>query len=352
MVKAKIKNDRLLRALKRQANDRPPVWLMRQAGRYMPEYRKVREKAGDFMSLCRNPQLCCEVAMQPIESFNLDAAILFSDILTIPDAMGLGLSFAENQGPQFARRIEKASDIDALPVIDPEDSLAYVNQAVRTTKSALGDSIPLIGFAGSPWTLATYMIEGGSSRTFPRAKALIYTDPQAADKLLNILAVNVIQYLKAQIRSGADAVMIFDTWGGVLTHPGYLRFSLTPMQQIVSALKAQYPDVPVVLFTKGGGAWLEDMAASGADGLGLDWTCDLETAFKRVGNKVALQGNLDPGALYGTEEIIRDQVLNTLNACNNLPGHIFNLGHGIEPGIDPAKVKIAVDTVHQFRYKQ
>lgn len=349
-MKAVIKNDRLLRALKRQPNDRPPVWLMRQAGRYMPEYRKVREQAGDFMSLCKNPQLCCEVAMQPIDRFNLDAAILFSDILTIPDAMGLGLSFAENQGPQFAKRIASVSDIDGLPIIDPEASLAYVSQAVRTTKSALGNSIPLIGFAGSPWTLATYMVEGGSSRTFPRTKALIYTEPEAADKMLSVLATNIIEYLKAQIQAGADTVMIFDTWGGVLTHPGYLRYSLMPMQKIVSALKAAYPDVPIVLFTKGGGAWLEDMAVSGADGLGLDWTCDLENAFKRVGNQVALQGNLDPGALYGNEEIIRTQVLNTLNACHNQSGHIFNLGHGIEPGVDPENVKIVVDTVHQFRY--
>ena len=351
MVNSKIKNDRLLRALKRQVNDRPPVWLMRQAGRYMPEYRKIRAKAGDFMSLCKNPQLCCEVAMQPIDRFNLDAAILFSDILTIPDAMGLGLSFAENQGPQFEKRIESVSDIDGLPIIDPEASLAYVGQAVSTTKSALGDSIPLIGFAGSPWTLATYMIEGGSSRTFPRAKALIYTDPNAADKLLSLLAMNIIEYLNAQIRAGADAVMIFDTWGGVLTHPSYLRYSLAPMKKIVSALNTQNPDIPVVLFTKGGGAWLEDMAASGAQGLGLDWTCDIATAFKRVGNQVALQGNLDPGALYGTEEIIRDQVLKTLHACDNSPGHIFNLGHGIEPAIDPEKVKVAVDTVLEFRYR-
>ena len=350
MEETPIKNDRLLRALKRQPNDRPPVWLMRQAGRYLPEYRKLREKAGDFMSLCKNPQLCCEVAMQPIERFNLDAAILFSDILTIPDAMGLELSFAENQGPQFAKRIDSVKDIDKLPVIDPEDSLAYVSQAVRTTKSALAQRIPLIGFSGSPWTLATYMVEGGSSRTFPRTKALIYSHPEAAEKLLSLLASNVIEYLKAQIEAGADAVMIFDTWGGVLTHPGYLRFSLNPMQKIVSALKTSKPDIPVVLFTKGGGAWLEDMAASGADGLGLDWTCDIGKAFERVGSQVALQGNLDPGALYGCEETIRFEVLDILTKCKNQPGHIFNLGHGIEPGVDPDNVKVAVDTVHQFRY--
>ena len=345
-----IKNDRLLRALNRQQNDRPPVWLMRQAGRYLPEYRKVREKAGDFMSLCKNPELCCEVAMQPIERFNLDAAILFSDILTIPDAMGLELSFAENQGPHFAKRIESADDIDRLPVIDPEDSLAYVGQAVRTTKSALAQSIPLIGFSGSPWTLATYMVEGGSSRTFPRTKGLIYSYPEAAETLLSILANNIIEYLKAQIRAGADAVMIFDTWGGVLTHAGYLRFSLGPMQKIVAALKASSPDIPVVLFTKGGGSWLEDMAASGADGLGLDWTCDLGSAFDRVGDRVALQGNLDTGVLFGNEDIIRSEVLKTLGACHKRPGHIFNLGHGIEPGVDPENVKVVVDTVHHYRY--
>ena len=350
MVSTQIHNDRLLRALRRQPNDRPPVWLMRQAGRYLPEYRKIREKAGEFMSLCKNPELCCEVAMQPIDRFNLDAAILFSDILTIPDAMGLGLSFAENQGPQFAERITSVNDIDRLPVIDPEDSLAYVSQAVRTTKAALGKSIPLIGFSGSPWTLATYMVEGASSRTFPRTKALIYTEPQAADRLLSVLATNVIDYLKAQIEAGADVVMIFDTWGGVLTHAGFARFSLDPMQKIVSSLKAAYPAIPVVLFTKGGGSWLEEMAVSGADGLGIDWTCDLADAFRRVGSQVALQGNLDPGALYGTEKIIRNQVLDILAACNNQPGHVFNLGHGIEPGVDPEKVKIVVDTVHQYRY--
>ncbi len=351
MLNTRIKNDRLLKALRHQPNDRPPVWLMRQAGRYLPEYRRIREQAGDFMSLCKNPHLCCEVAMQPIDRFNLDAAILFSDILTIPDAMGLELSFAENQGPQFSKRIESVSDINKLPIIDPEASLAYVTEAVRTTKSALNDTIPLIGFSGSPWTLATYMVEGGSSRTFPRTKALIYTQPQAAENLLSILAINIIEYMKAQINAGADVAMIFDTWGGVLTPPGFLRFSLKPMQKIVSALKTEYPDIPVVLFTKGGGAWLEDMAASGADGLGLDWTCDLGNAFNRVGRQVALQGNLDPGALYGAEEIIREQVLAVLTACNNQPGHIFNLGHGIEPGVDPEKVKFVVDTVHQFRYK-
>ena len=257
---------------------------------------------------------------------------------------------AENQGPQFARPIESVSAIERLPVIDPEDSLAYVGQAVRTIKSALGHSIPLIGFAGSPWTLATYMIEGGSSRTFPKAKALIYTQPQAADKLLSILAENVSIYLKSQVHAGADVLMIFDTWGGVLTHASYQRFSLSPMSKIVADLNAEFPHIPVILFTKGGGAWLEDMVKTGVDGLGLDWTCDLAQAVERVGQTVSLQGNLDPGVLYGNEDLITREVNNILAAYDNKPGHIFNLGHGIEPGVEPEKVKVVVDTVHQFRY--
>ena len=346
----RIKNDRLLRALKRQANDRPPVWLMRQAGRYLPEYRKVRDAAGDFMSLCKNPELCCKVAMQPIDRFNLDAAILFSDILTIPDAMGLGLSFAENHGPRFAKPIQSVSQIRRLPVIDPEDSLAYVPEAVRVIKAQLGNSIPLIGFAGSPWTLATYMIEGGSSKTFSKSKALIYSQAEAADHLVSILADNVIEYLKAQIHAGADVLMVFDTWGGVLTQSAYQRFSLAPMTKIVRQINKSNPETPVILFTKGGGAWLELMSASGAHGLGLDWTCNLAQAVDRVGEQVALQGNLDPGALYGSDEFLRGEVSKILNDYANRPGHIFNLGHGIEPGVEPEKVKVVVDTVHQFRY--
>ena len=345
-----IENDRLIRALHRLPNDRPPVWLMRQAGRYLPEYRQVRQQAGDFMTLCKDPDLCCQVAMQPIERFNLDAAILFSDILTVPDAMGLGLSFAENHGPRFAQRIDTVASISKLPVIDPEDSLAYVTQAVRTTKAALGGSIPLIGFAGSPWTLATYMIEGASSRTFSNCKALLYSEPNALDELLSILVENVSAYLAAQIRAGADVIMIFDTWGGVLSRKAYLRFSLSPMSRIIDKLKAEYPRVPVILFTKGGGAWLEDMLASGCQGLGLDWTCDLSRAVDRVGGQVALQGNLDPGALYGSEDILRAEVTQILTAHASEPGHIFNLGHGIEPGVDPEKVGVVVNTVHEFRY--
>ncbi len=346
----KIRNDRLLRALKREKLDRPPVWLMRQAGRYLPEYLEIRKQAGDFMSLCKNPELCCQVALQPLQRFNLDAAILFSDILTIPDAMGLGLSFAENHGPQFAKRIESIEDIEALPVIDPVESLSYVMNAVKTTKAALADSIPLIGFSGSPWTLATYMIEGGSSRTFSKAKALIYTEPQAAEQLLDLLAENIIQYLSAQVEAGADVLMIFDTWGGVLTHASYRQFSLAPMNKIIQALDKFHPEIPVILFTKGGGAWLEDMVKSGCAGLGLDWTCDISDAVNRVGNRVALQGNLDPGVLYGSEDSIKREVTHILESYGNRPGHIFNLGHGIEPGVEPEKVKVAMDTVLNFRY--
>ena len=347
-----IENDRLLRVLRREHVDQPPVWLMRQAGRYLPEYRKIRRQAGEFMSLCKNPELCCTVAMQPIQRFNLDAAILFSDILTIPDAMGLGLRFAENQGPYFDYPLLSAGDIEKLPVIDPIESLGYVMQAVEVTKNALSNSIPLIGFAGSPWTLATYMIEGQSSRTFPKSKALIYSTPQLADRLLDVLAQNIINYLKAQIQSGADVVMIFDTWGGVLTCESYQRFSLGPMTKIVNALKAQYSDIPVILFTKGGGSWLEMMTGSGCDALGLDWTCDMSQAVNRVGQHVALQGNLDPGLLYGSDEIIKKEVTQILDAHAHIPGHIFNLGHGIEPGVDPEKVKVVVDTVQHYRYNR
>lgn len=344
----RIKNDRLLRALGRLHIDRPPVWLMRQAGRYLPEYREVRKQAGDFMSLCRNPELCCKVAMQPIDRFGLDAAILFSDILTIPDAMGLGLSFVENHGPQFARRIETEADIDALPVVDPADSLGYVMQAVKVTKQALAGSIPLIGFSGSPWTLATYMLEGQSSRTFPRSKALIYSQPQAAGRLLKTLADNVSAYLGAQVEAGADVLMIFDTWGGVLTPQAYRQFSLAPMTNIVASLKRQFPAIPVILFTKGGGAWLEAMTESGCDGLGLDWSVDIGTAFDRVGADVALQGNLDPGALYGCDAQLEQQARAILDAVAGRPGHIFNLGHGIEPGVDAEKVKFLVQAVHDY----
>jgi uroporphyrinogen decarboxylase len=347
-MKTPLQNDRLLRALRREPLDRTPVWFMRQAGRYLPEYRATREKAGDFMSLCRNPELCCEVTLQPIERFDLDAAILFSDILTVPDAMGLGLSFAEGEGPRFARPIRDPREIAQLAVPDPNQELRYVMDAVATIKGALGDRIPLIGFAGSPWTLATYMIEGGSSKDFARAKALMYDQPDAMEALLAKLSAATSLYLQAQIEHGADAVMIFDTWGGALTPETYLNYSLEPMAKIVTHLKRVAPTVPVVLFTKGGGQHLEKMVETGCDGLGLDWTSDLAQARARVGAQVALQGNLDPAVLYASPERIRLEVARVLQAYGNGSGHVFNLGHGITPGVNPEHAAAMVAAVREF----
>lgn len=347
-MKAPLQNDRLLRALRREPLDRTPVWFMRQAGRYLPEYRATRAKAGDFMSLCRNPELCCEVTLQPIERFDLDAAILFSDILTVPDAMGLGLSFAEGEGPRFAKPIRDPREIAQLAVPDPNQELRYVMDAVATIKGALGNRIPLIGFAGSPWTLATYMIEGGSSKDFARAKALMYDQPDAMEALLAKLSAATSLYLQAQIEHGADAVMIFDTWGGALTPEAYLNHSLEPMAKIVTHLKRVAPTVPVVLFTKGGGQHLEKMVETGCDGLGLDWTSDLALARARVGAQVALQGNLDPAVLYASPERIRVEVARVLQAYGNGSGHVFNLGHGITPGVNPEHAAAMVAAVREF----
>ncbi|MGB5337793.1 MAG: uroporphyrinogen decarboxylase, partial [Gammaproteobacteria bacterium] len=295
-----LQNDRLLRALLREPVDVTPVWMMRQAGRYLPEYRKIRKTAGDFMALCTNPELACEVTLQPVERFPLDAAILFSDILTIPDAMGLGLYFEEGEGPRFRHPVRSAADVRALGVPDPEVELRYVMDAVRLIRQALDNRIPLIGFSGSPWTLATYMVEGRSTRTFSRVKGMLYNEPLLLHQVLDKLAVAVIGYLNAQIAAGVQAVMIFDTWGGVLTPPDYTEFSLRYMQQIIDGLTrtAEGRRVPVILFTKGGCQWLEAMADTGADALGIDWSTDLALARKRVGDRVALQGNLDPAVLY------------------------------------------------------
>ena len=345
-----LKNDLLLRALRREPVARTPVWMMRQAGRYLPEYREVRARAGDFMSLCRNPELACRVTLQPLKRFDLDAAILFSDILTIPDAMGLGLYFAEGEGPRFEHPIRSVGDIQNLPVPDPEDSLRYVMDAVRTIRRALAGAVPLIGFAGSPWTLATYMVEGGSSKEFARVRGLLYQDPAAMHQLLDKLARAVTEYLNAQVRAGAQALMIFDTWGGTLTRANYLGFSLAYMQQIVAGLIREHDGrrVPVVLFTKNGGAWLEEMAASGCDALGIDWTQSLDEARQRVGGKVALQGNLDPCVLYAPPEVIRAQVAGVLEEFGHHPGHVFNLGHGVHPAIAPEHVKAMIDAVHEL----
>ena len=345
-----LKNDRFLRALARQPVDRTPVWMMRQAGRYLPEYRKIRNQAGDFMSLCKNTDLACEVALQPIDRFNFDAAILFSDILTIPDAMGLGLYFVEGEGPKFHKPLRTETDINDLNIVDTKRDLKYVTDAVSLIRRELNGRVPLIGFSGSPWTLATYMIEGQSSRDFPNTKMMLYKQPESLHQLLDKLALSVIDYLNAQISSGAQAVQIFDTWGGVLSHDAYAEFSLAYMEKIVSGLvrHSEGRDVPVILFTKGGGQWLELLADTGCDGIGLDWTTDIGSARRRVGDRVALQGNMDPAVLRSDERSIEYQVKSILQSYGTGVGHIFNLGHGITPDIDPDNVKVFVDAVHQY----
>ncbi len=345
-----MKNSRFLNALLRKPVDATPVWMMRQAGRYLPEYRATREKAGDFLTLCKTPELACEVTLQPLDRYALDAAILFSDILTIPDAMGLGLSVNEGIGPRFERPVKTEQDIKNLAVPDMEDELGYVMNAVRLIRSELNGRVPLIGFSGSPWTLATYMIEGGSSKDFRETKTLMYQQPDLLHQLLETVAHSVTDYLNAQIAAGVQAVMIFDTWGGVLTTRDYASFSLRYMQQIVDGLNKGNGDdrIPVILFTKGGGLWLEQMADTGCDALGLDWSIEIGEARKRVGDKVALQGNMDPAMLRAPNERIREEVKHILNSYGEGSGHIFNLGHGITPDIDPAKVEVYVDAVHEF----
>ena len=345
-----LKNDRFLRALARQPVDRTPVWMMRQAGRYLPEYRKIRNQAGDFMSLCKNTDLACEVALQPIDRFNFDAAILFSDILTIPDAMGLGLYFVEGEGPKFHKPLRTETDINDLNIVDTNRDLKYVTDAVSLIRRELNGRVPLIGFSGSPWTLATYMIEGQSSRDFPNTKMMLYKQPESLHQLLDKLALSVINYLNAQISSGAQAVQIFDTWGGVLSHDAYAEFSLAYMKKIVNGLvrHSEGRDVPVILFTKGGGQWLELLADTGCDGIGLDWTTDIGSARRRVGDRVALQGNMDPAVLRSDQSSIEYQVKSILQSYGTGVGHIFNLGHGITPDIDPNNVKAFVDAVHQY----
>jgi uroporphyrinogen decarboxylase len=345
-----LKNDRFLRALLKQPVDVTPVWMMRQAGRYLPEYRASRERAGDFMGLCTNPEMACEVTLQPLERYPLDAAILFSDILTIPDAMGLGLYFETGEGPKFRKPVRTEADVNALQVIKPEVDLPYVVDAVKTIRRELNGRVPLIGFSGSPWTLATYMIEGGSSRDFRRAKEMLYNQPQIMHRLLDVLADSVTAYLNAQIRAGAQAVQIFDTWGGALSHAAYQEFSLNYMQKIVSGLIREHEgrQVPVILFTKGGGQWLEMLANTGATALGLDWTTDIGQARGRVGNHVALQGNMDPSILYAKPERIRAEVASILAAYGSGSGHVFNLGHGITPEVDPGNAGVFIRAVHEL----
>jgi len=345
-----LKNDRFLRALLRQPVDLTPVWMMRQAGRYLPEYRATRAQAGDFLSLCMNPELACEVTLQPLRRFDLDAAILFSDILTVPDAMGIGLYFEQGEGPRFRRPVRTEADVDALPVINAERDLPYVMEAVKLIRKELNGSVPLIGFSGSPWTIATYMVEGGGSKDFSIVKAMMMATPQLMHALLEKIALSVIDYLNAQICAGAQAVQIFDTWGGVLSPHCYEVFSLHYMEKIIKGLIREHEGriVPVIVFTKNGGLWLERIAQCGADCVGLDWTIDIRDARKRIGDKVALQGNMDPAVLYAPPERIREEVAAILGGFGQGEGHVFNLGHGIHQHVNPDQAKVFIDAVHEM----
>lgn len=341
---------RFLRALRREPVDMTPVWIMRQAGRYLPEYRATRERAGSFLALAKTPELACEVTLQPLARFALDAAILFSDILTIPDAMGLGLHFVEGEGPKLAHPLRTTASIEALAVPDPERDLRYVMDAVRLIRRELDDRVPLIGFSGSPWTLACYMIEGEGSASFARAKALAWDDPKLMHTLLDTLARSVAAYLAGQAAAGAQALMVFDTWGGLLAPAQFREFSLRWLGEIVARLKADpiARDLPIILFSKGANAHLEALAATGCAALGVDWTISIGDARKRVGDRVALQGNLDPVALAASPEAIKHEVQAVLDDFGPHPGHVFNLGHGITPDIKPEHVALLVDTVHRL----
>lgn len=349
------KNDTLLRALMRQPTEYTPVWLMRQAGRYLPEYNATRKRAGSFLALAKSPAFATEVTLQPLDRYALDAAILFSDILTVPDAMGLGLYFAEGEGPRFERPVRTESDVNRLAVPDPEASLTYVLDAVRQIRRALSDRVPLIGFSGSPFTLACYMIEGGGSDDFRTIKTMLYQRPDLLHRVLEINAKAVAAYLNAQIHAGAQAVMIFDTWGGILSHEAFRAFSLRYTADVLKHLDAEHEGehIPTICFTKGGGLWLEDIAATGCDGIGVDWTVDLGQARSRIDDRCALQGNLDPAALFGDESAIRAEAAKVLRSFG-LPrrpdgrwgGHVFNLGHGISQFTPPDAVAALVEAVH------
>lgn len=347
---AELQNDRFLRALLKEPVDRTPVWMMRQAGRYLPEYRATRAKAGSFMDLCKNKELASEVTLQPLARYPLDAAILFSDILTIPDAMGLELRFAEGEGPIFDKPIKTQADVDRLFVPDMGSDLGYVMDAVSTIRKDLNGSVPLIGFSGSPWTLATYMVEGGSSKQFGKVKGMMFEQPKMMHQILDVLADSVTAYLNAQIEAGAQAVQIFDTWGGLLTPRDYKAFSLDYMAKIVDGLIKEKDGrkVPCILYTKGGGQWLNQMADAGADCLGIDWTMDMADARAQVGDRVALQGNMDPTVLYASPERVRQEVKSVLDSYGKGEGHIFNLGHGIHPGIDPETVDAFINAVVDY----
>ncbi|MCO5107370.1 MAG: uroporphyrinogen decarboxylase [Burkholderiaceae bacterium] len=348
-----LANDTFLRALRREHTDYTPVWLMRQAGRYLPEYNATRKRAGSFLALCKTPELACEVTLQPLERYPLDAAILFSDILTVPDAMGLGLYFADGEGPKFERPVRDEAAVTKLAVPDPSDELRYVTDAVRTIRGALAGRVPLIGFSGSPWTLACYMVEGGGSDDFREVKTMLYRRPDLMSRLLEVNAQAVAAYLGAQVEAGAQALMIFDSWGGALADGAYQRYSLEPMRRVVAALRREH-DVPVIVFTKGGGLWLEDIAGIGCDAVGVDWTVNLGRARARIGDRCALQGNLDPMVLMAGPDAVRREaigVLDDFGAPGPGAGHVFNLGHGISQFTPPENVAVLVETVHAYSRK-
>ncbi len=349
----KLKNDTFLRALLREPTDYTPLWMMRQAGRYLPEYRETRKQAGSFMGLCKNTDFATEVTLQPLDRFPLDAAILFSDILTVPDAMGLGLYFSEGEGPKFERPLKTEADIKALRVPDIGKDLRYVTDAVTQIRKALDGRVPLIGFSGSPWTLSCYMVEGGGSDDYAKVKTLMYKEPKLMHHILSVTADAVTAYLNAQIEAGAQAVMVFDSWGGTLSHYAYHEFSLPYMKRIVDGLIKEKDGVriPSIVFTKGGGLWIESIADTGCDAVGLDWTMDIGVARQKVGHKVALQGNLDPAVLFSNPEVIRNEVEKVLGSYGYGSGHVFNLGHGISQHTDPENAAALVAAVHELSRK-
>ncbi len=349
----KLKNDTFLRALLRQPTEYTPLWMMRQAGRFLPEYRATRQRAGSFMGLCKSPDFATEVTLQPIDRYPLDAAILFSDILTVPDAMGLGLYFSEGEGPKFERPLKDEAAIKALRVPDIGKDLRYVTDAVTQIRKALDGRVPLIGFSGSPFTLSCYMVEGGSSDDYAKVKTLMYNEPKLMHHILEVTTQAVIEYLNAQIEAGAQAVMIFDSWGGVLSHAAYHEFSLAYLQRIVAGLTKEKDGVriPSIVFTKGGGLWIESIAHTGCDAIGLDWTMDIGVARQKVGDQVALQGNLDPAVLFASPDVISAEVEKVLSSYGFGSGHVFNLGHGISQHTNPEHVAALVAAVHELSRK-
>lgn len=349
---ARPRNDNFLRALLRRPTDHTPIWMMRQAGRYLPEYRALRRRAGGFLDLCRNPALACEATLQPLARYDLDAAIIFSDILTVPDAMGLGLYFSEGEGPRFEHPLREERDILRLTAPDPYDRLRYVTDAISEARRALDNRVPLIGFAGSPYTLACYMVEGASGSDYRHIKTMLYARPDLLHRLLAVTSEAVTTCLNAQIEAGAQALMLFDTWGGSLSAAAYREFSLAYLQRIIAGLKCEQEDgrIPVIVFTKGGGLWLEAIAACGCDAVSLDWTIDLGEARRRIGDKVALQGNLDPSVLFAPPAVVAAEAIKVLDRYGaGDTGHVFNLGHGISQYTPPENIAALVETVHAYR---